>query len=420
MNIVDYAKTATDDFRTRPFGEVDSLVLCQIAYLHLEGVLGARLADVYALCNVQMAQIAPTRTQQNSDLLAALAESRRFADVRILEQRTVFDTDTSCQFSATLFLVDEAYYLACRGTDGTLVGWKEDLDLLYVDILAAQSRALAWLNELTDRPLLVGGHSKGGNLALYAAAFCTPSVQRNIVAVFDHDGPGFRETILAREGYARIVPRVHKTVPEMCVFGHILEDNIPYRVVCADGNGVYQHLPFNWQCNADGTFVMGEGITVGSQIIAEFCDKIVPAMTMDERKAFVGSVYESLRYAEVNRVGEIASFRTLQRVLRYNRTLPKETRRKVNHCVRLFIAVILGSSYSVTEEYIVATFADWRIRRQERRDLLARARSGEIILGQDEQAVGCNEDTDQGAVIRLPQTNARQGAAADSTDEGQD
>lgn len=367
MNIVEYAKISNESFADRPFGEVDSLVLCQVAYLRLPDLRDVPLGQLFELCRDNLQQVAPAHTENNTALLEALADSYRFGEVRMLEQRSVFDVATSCQFSATLFAVGDLEYFACRGTDGTLVGWKEDLDLMYKEDIAAQTHALEWLNSLTGRRLVVGGHSKGGNLAVYAAAFCDKAVQDNIQAVYNHDGPGFMPVVLEREGYRRVLDRAHKTVPEMCVFGHILVDEIPYTVIKSMGNNVYEHLAFNWQCNADGTFVLGKGITVSSQIVRSICDTIVPAMTMEEREVFVTTVYESLRSADVNRVGDIASFATVAKALSYNRRLSKDLRAKMAHCTQLFLSVAWGSSVNITEEYIGATFNEWRAKRQEKK-----------------------------------------------------
>ena len=367
MNIIQYVQANSQSFGALPFGEVDSLVLCQLAYLHMDDYRGVSLPELYALCAPIAATAAPAHTESCMALLEALQTSQRFASVRVEEQRTTFDAATSCQYSATLFSVGGFCYLACRGTDGTLVGWKENLDLMYKEDTAAQSHALSFLNELRGTPIIVGGHSKGGNLALYAAAFCEREVQDNILAVYDHDGPGFMPTVCERDGYRTILPRVHKTVPEMCVFGHILTDDVPYTVIKADTNNIYQHLPFNWQCNADGTFVLGRGITVRSQIVRDICNTIVPAMTMDERRVFVSTVYESLRSADVQRVGDIASVKTIAKALKYNRNQSKDLRDKMSHCVHLFLSVAWGSSVDVTEEYIGATLNEWRARRQEKK-----------------------------------------------------
>lgn len=402
MNIIEYVSQSTDSFAARPFGEVDSLVLSQAAYLRVGEYEGVRLCDLYDLVKDRMASIAPARTQENEALLAAFGRSVRYEEVRLVAQNTVFDVGSSCQFSATLFAIGDLYYFACRGTDGTLVGWKEDLDLMYKEDIAAQTHALRWLNRMTGKRLIVGGHSKGGNLAVYAAAFCDRAVQDNIVAVYDHDGPGFMPTVLTRDGYRRILPRVHKTVPEMCVFGHMMVDDVTYTIIKSDGNNICQHLSFTWQCTPEGYFVLGEGLTVGSQIVRDICDSIVPSMTIEERETFVTIVYEALRHADVDKVGDIASVKAVVKALQYNRSLPKPLREKMGHCVHLFLSAAWGSSVAVTEEYVTTTVNEWRVRRQEKK--AGKSASREVKL--QERATEVEPDCAPDETTALPLVSA--------------
>lgn len=131
------------------------------------------------------------------------------------------------QFSAiTILLEDETAFLAFRGTDSSLVGWKEDFNMSFMDAVPAQREAEAYLGMIAvcfDRELRLGGHSKGGNLAVYAAAMCPYEVQSRILAVYNHDGPGFQANMLRREGYQRVLSRVHTFLPQSSVVGMLPE-----------------------------------------------------------------------------------------------------------------------------------------------------------------------------------------------------
>ena len=113
--------------------------------------------------------------------------------------------------------------------------------------------------------------------------------------------------------------------------------------------------------------MLGEGLTVGSQIVRDICDSIVPSMTIEERETFVTIVYEALRHADVDKVGDIASVKAVVKALQYNRSLPKPLREKMGHCVHLFLSAAWGSSVAVTEEHVTATINEWRVRRQEKK-----------------------------------------------------
>jgi hypothetical protein len=139
-------------------------------------------------------------------LLAAAAETDRFASVRVGAFVNNIDTEKQIQFSAVCFdLGDGSSYVAFRGTDNTIVGWKEDFNLTFMNETAGQRRAVEYVNYYfadTDERLILGGHSKGGNFAVYAGAFCDEYVQERIDAVYSNDGPGFRDEILEKNGWS--------------------------------------------------------------------------------------------------------------------------------------------------------------------------------------------------------------------------
>lgn len=352
MNIIEYTQGNHIAFSARPFGDGDSLVLCQAAYLHLADFAGKALKEVCALSADQLALVSPTRTELNGGLLQALATSSRLGDVVILAQTNKFDEQSSCQFSATAFDLGDEVYVAYRGTDGTLVGWKENLDLLYKDEVAAQEQGLAFLAKCAEvyrKPLRVGGHSKGGVLALYAAAFCDLAVQEGIVCVYSHDGPGLRNDLIATDGYKRIADRLDKTVPELSIFGMLFNYDEPFRVVQAGGSGLYQHLPYNWIIREDGSFAKGEGLTQRARIVRQIVDTMVPTMSMEDRYTFVSTVYYALKAANVNTVDEIATLRTVARVIAFNRKLPKETKHRLWRLLFQLISVAASTSTSVSQ-----------------------------------------------------------------------
>ena len=353
MDIIEYTTNNHSTWVDHPFCDADSLVLCQASYLNMDAFLGGTLGSVWAHAQQDIAHTIPARTELNSRLLQALATSTRLGSVVVADQINVFDEATCCQFCATLFDLGPCLYMAFRGTDGTLVGWKENLDLLYKDEVAAQEHGQALLQSYAHRyakPMYVGGHSKGGVLALYAAAFCGASAQDHILAVFSHDGPGLRSALTETEGYRRIADRIQKTVPELSIFGMMFNYDAPFRVVQANASGIIQHLPYHWVINADGSFAEGQGLTPSAKIVRQIVDTMVANMTVEERYTFVSTVYYALRAADVNKVDEIASMRTLARVVSFNRTLPKETKRTLWRLFFQLISVSASASADVTKD----------------------------------------------------------------------
>ena len=353
MDIIEYTMHNQNSWTDQPVCDADSLVLCQTAYLNLDGFLGCTLADIWPAAEPDIAHVSPARVELNTRLMQAFGSSARFGGVVIADQINVFDEAASCQFCATLFDLGPYMYLSYRGTDGTLVGWKENLDLLYKDEVAAQEHAQAMLQSCASRYaklLYVGGHSKGGVLALFAAAFCGADAQDRILAVFSHDGPGLRSDLTFTEGYRRIASRIEKTVPELSIFGMMFNYDAPFRVVQANASGIIQHLPYSWVIEADGSFAVGQGLTQSAKIVRQIVDTMVANMTVEQRYTFVSTVYFALRAADVNKVDEIASMRTLARVISFNRTLPKETKRTLWHLFFQLISVSASAGVDVTKQ----------------------------------------------------------------------
>lgn len=211
-NILEYLDWRGDlTLLERPFNEVDNLILAEICYLDFSGfvpagfqtqqvtLLDAASAYFAAHPETNMGVLVP---DQIPVLVEHAAKTARFGDIRLLGYVNRIDEETQTQFSAlTMLLPDGSAYVAFRGTDDTIVGWKEDFNMAFTPEIPAQKYAAEYLRQVSAalpfRPLLVGGHSKGGNLAVYAAVFCGQDVQKRILAVYNNDGPGFYSSLLS-------------------------------------------------------------------------------------------------------------------------------------------------------------------------------------------------------------------------------
>ena len=165
---------------------------------------------------------------QIPELGRRMAASARFSGLLLCGYENKIDDETQTQFSAlTLLLPDGTAYVAFRGTDDTIVGWKEDFNLAFLPVVPAQRMAVQYLQAaaavFSERPLRVGGHSKGGNLAVYSAVFCSEAVQNQLMQVYNNDGPGFRTSLLPLPEHKRVAGRIVTIIPESSVVGILLE-----------------------------------------------------------------------------------------------------------------------------------------------------------------------------------------------------
>ena len=314
-NFVTYTQTQLDTLSERPFGAVDSLVLSWFSYFHLPADdsrfstwEGAPLRDLMrAECFEGM--FGTTWDSDGSrDLLFAACANPRFRDIRVCGYRTRFDEATEEQFAAMTFrLPDGSSYVAFRGTDSTIVGWKEDFNMAFQSPVPAQESAARYLAEAAEvcpGSLLVGGHSKGGNLAVYAAACCAQPIQDRIVCAFSHDGPGFNEQFLRGEGFSRIADRIDKTLPQSSVFGMIFEDQEDYAIVESTGFSLLQHNPFTWVVEGADFKRVGR-ITAGARYLDSTLADWLRGVTPEERGRFIDALFELVEATDAERFADV-------------------------------------------------------------------------------------------------------------------
>lgn len=246
-------------FQDMPMTEVDSLVLCQFAYLKFDGMVPGLREERPSVTLKSLAErpdfdrlFADTRYEKvNRELVADMLAGRRFSGLKLNCYVNIIVEKWETQFSAVTFVLDDGtVYVAYRGTDETIVGWKEDFNMAFLSPVPGQEMSVDYLNTVADRirgDFYVGGHSKGGNLAVYSAMNCSPEVQNRILKIFSMDGPGFRPEALADGKYDRVADRVVKILPHSSVVGMLFESNMNFQVVESKSFGLLQHDPYTWK-----------------------------------------------------------------------------------------------------------------------------------------------------------------------------
>lgn len=306
-NIMDYLAWRGDIPLTySPFNDLDSLVLASLSYLSypLEPTLIRDLGvHVPAVDKLQFAFVHECRA-----LLSAAAMTERFAGVRMHHPIAVTDQARDMQFAAVTFdLPDGAHYVAFRGTDSTIVGWREDFNMAFESPIPAQSAAVKYLKEAaarTDGPLILGGHSKGGNLAVYAAAHADPILQARIRLIYSFDGPGMDDATVASDGYAAITRRIRSFVPQQSVIGLLLAYHPEYTVVKSDSLSLLQHDTFTWQALGTGFIAVTE-LDVSSQLVDQTVHAWLSRITPAQRKRFVDTIFDILEATGAATVKEL-------------------------------------------------------------------------------------------------------------------
>ena len=250
-NIIDYMKWRGDlTFAQDSFNEIDNLILSQLVYVELNNIVPGDEEPTISLLDAAKLFFKQNNEQELLDhvsmtknailVFKEMAKSVRFKNVQLSRYVNDINEQEQSQFSAiTIKLPDNSTYIAFSGTDATLVGWHEDFNMLYLKQTPGQEKSLAYLNALgnLDTPLRLGGHSKGGNFAIYAGMYCEKSLRDQIIAIYNNDGPGFSKDVVASAAYQNLLPLITTIVPESSVVGRLFEHQEDYVVIKSENKG---------------------------------------------------------------------------------------------------------------------------------------------------------------------------------------
>jgi len=345
-NIIDYLEWRGDlTLDQDPFNDVDSLILCQLAYMKFDPILTED--HYYSLLPLgetihrileqfdekeQIATYLMSDPKTDRRFLEMLAGSRRFGSMLLTRYVNRIDQNVQEQFSAlTILTGDGCVYIAFRGTDDSLVGWKEDFNMSFMTPVPAQQAAVDYLESVAlDYPesIRTGGHSKGGNLAAYAAAFCQSHIQNWILNVYSNDGPGFDQKVIEHEGYRNIHRRIHTFVPQSSVVGMLLEHEESYTVVQSSNVGLLQHNPYSWEV-LGRDFIRLEAVDQHSQFIDQTLRSWLGNMDYEQRALFVDTLYNVISAADIKSAADFSMerIRSTRTILKSMSHLDEPTRK---------------------------------------------------------------------------------------------
>ena len=372
-SILDYLDWRGDiTFAERPFNEVDNLLLAELSYLDFDGIVPADFAAAVPLPDAvaaftkrtphaEMGVLVPDKIPGLGQKMAA---SARFHEVMLSGCVCKLDEATETQFAALCAaLPDGTVYAAFRGTDDTIVGWKEDFNMGFLPIVPSQREAADYLcaaaAAFPAQKLRAGGHSKGGNLAVYSAVWCGEAVQDQILAVYNNDGPGFRTSLLGRPEHQRIANRIQTILPESSVVGMLLEHEESYQVVRSSQVGLMQHDGFSWQVQGP-QFVHLSGLTEGGKIVDGALREFVRGLDQEQRIRFVDALFEVLTCTNAATLTDLkeGGFRTVYSMLKTVRDLDPDTRHALSGTLGLLVR---SGVKSISQSQPVQRLKNWRL-----------------------------------------------------------
>lgn len=355
QNIFDYIFWRGDlTLKQSPFGEIDAFVLSCLAYCFFHKAL-----KPYDTTSISIEDVAKRveyaskvskknnrmRDKRDTELLLLLGKSKRFKNMKLCCYVDHIHRKKEAQFSAiTIMTQKNHFFVSYRGTDRSLVGWKEDMNMTYRDFVPAQVAAACYLVYVSQRlngKISIGGHSKGGNLAVFAGAVAPKKIQNRIIRISNYDGPGFHSKILKFKGYKEIVPKVKTFMPETSIIGMMLARGEKYKVVVSYEKGLLQHDPYSWKIYCSD-FDYVENISKGSKFFDSTLKNWLKVLPKNKREDFFNAFYEMLEATHSNSQGEVVvSAKNLFLLLKTFPYEDEQTRKIILEGFRLYFVVFL-------------------------------------------------------------------------------
>lgn len=354
-NLMDYLDWRGDlTLEISPFNEVDALILAELSFVDFDGIvpppeLGRGLplneaAEAFFARHggkdVPMGVLVPDTI---SKMLRKLMTSPRFRNMTLNGYTALLDDSIEQQFAAlTIDLGNGSIYISFRGTDDTIVGWKEDLNMGFLEEIPSQKQAVEYVARVArqygDKTIRIGGHSKGGNLSVYAAVKAPAAVQDRIVQVYNNDGPGFAKPLVGTPEHTRVADRILTVVPQSSVVGQLLEHEQNVEIVRSDAEGMLQHDGFSWQVVGDH-FIHLDGFSREGKVIDETLESWEGSLSPKQREAFADALYTVLTASGAKTLSDLNGdkLKSAVTMLKTYSNLDRETRQLLSGSLRALV-----------------------------------------------------------------------------------
>ena len=318
-NIMDYISRRGDlTFAQSPFNEVDNLILACFSYVNLDRIpavtrqkgieLKKLVKEFKKLHTIKELEADKSFIRLAPFMMFEMAESVRFGNCVIRNYVNEIVTEAEQQFSAVEIVLDDGTsYISFRGTDDTIIGWKEDFNLS-TGVVPAQKRAVEYMQRISDKAsgmLRVGGHSKGGNLAIYGSVMCK-SVHDKILEIYSNDGPGFSKEFQESPETAEMMPKIIRIIPEYSIIGTLLEHEKQPIIVASTSRGLLQHDGFSWEVQGPG-LVRRDSLNKMALRFIEILHKWIDGMDMEQKRLLIEDLFATLQASGYENLSEVQS-----------------------------------------------------------------------------------------------------------------
>ena len=352
-NIIDYIEWRGDlSFENSPINEIDDIIFARFSYLPFKCI---ELKDIDTIENIALKMkdldIENYLWDDDKVFLQKIGNCKRFKDIKVSDYVEIFDEAAEKQFAAiTLWIQKNQKYISFRGTDSSLVGWKEDINMGFKKDVPSQKEAVKYLSSMAEKykdDLIIGGHSKGGNLAVYSAVFCKDSVKNRIERVINADGPGFDKSVILTDNYKKILNKIQTYIPQSSIVGRLLEHEEEYQVVKSIQKGIMQHDIYSWEIEPT-KLIRIPTVTNNSEIFNGIVSDWLKNTTPEQRENFINMIYEIIMETQAQRTSDfrVETAKKIGIILNGYINVNPEDKKEIEHMVKL----ILESVFKVLKE----------------------------------------------------------------------
>ncbi|MBQ7599393.1 MAG: DUF2974 domain-containing protein [Clostridia bacterium] len=346
-NVIDYIAWRGDiSFGMSPFCEVDNVIFSLLSAINYGSVLQPHLLSSPKRLDEVYEELKDSPGFDASDnhhaLLKAASGSKRFGCVYMTYRKVVFSEEETVQFGAVTFILpDNSLFVAYRGTDSTLVGFREDFNISFSETIPSHALAVDYLKDVASvfkGGIRVGGHSKGGHLAEYASAFSSPDIQERIIGIYNNDGPGFLKETLESGNFRQVSQKLRVFVPQSSLVGMLLEHSADHTVIeSTERNGISQHDAFTWSV-VGPSFVHLNELTSGGKRNEDVMKKWLSSVEPDEKEKFINSMFDIFESTGAKSLSDLSkdSFNRLVTAIRTYGTLDQDSKSNIISSLKRF------------------------------------------------------------------------------------
>ena len=334
---------------TCKFNEVDSMILARFSYLIFNKISLEEIETIESISN-KMKNFENDEFRYNGDkeMITLLGKSNRFKDLIVTDFIEHIDKSIQKQFSAiTIHISKKELYISYIGTDNSLVGWKEDFNLAFMETIPAQLSGVNYLSLIAqkypEKKIRIGGHSKGGNIAIFSAISASPEIQNRLIKVHNFDGPGLDSKVFKEMPNKRVIKKIRTFLPQDSIIGRILNHEEECVIVKTNEKWLYQHDLFSWQVHGN-SIVFLDKLTDNSEIVSKTIKEWLEETDREHRKIFFDGLFEVLSASNLNTVDELsmAFSKNLPVFIKRYKDISEEDRKIISNMAREF-----GKAYAI-------------------------------------------------------------------------